>query len=302
MPINASPHYLKAEREYLDAETTNQKIMCLQKMITLAPKHKSSENLLKELKTRLKKLKYIKEKEAKKSGSSKKGIRKEGFQTIIIGMPNSGKSSLLKALTNATPNITPHPFTTTKPELGSLNFQGVPIQILDLPPINSEHFDKSFLDSADLILITLSSLDELSSISPLISNLSKPCIYIMVKVDILTSEQKRKLTEQLKSKRLNGLLISSITLENIPQLKEQIFQNSNLLRVYTKEPHKQPTPEPIVLHQGATVKDAAEKILKGFSKRIKQTRITGPSSKFPNQQVSLNHQLKDKDIIEFHTI
>jgi len=300
MPINASPHYLKAEREYLDAETTNQKIVCLQKMITLAPKHKSSENLLKELKTRLKKLKYTKEKEAKKSGSSKKGIRKEGFQTIIIGMPNSGKSSLLKALTNATPKIAPTPYTTSQPELGSLNFQGVPIQILDLPPINSEQFDKSFLDSADLILITLSSLDELHSIFPLIPP-AKPKIHILTKSDLLTLEQKRKLTEQLKAKRLDGLLISSITQENIPQLKGKILENTNLLRVYTKEPHKQPTPEPIILHQGATVKDAAEKILKGFSKRIKQTRITGPSSKFPNQQVSLTHLLKDKDIIEFHT-
>ena len=53
--------------------------------------------------------------------------------------------------------------------------------------------------------------------------------------------------------------------------------------------------------EGSTVKDIAEKILHGLSKQVKETRITGPSSKFPNQKTGLDHVLKDKDIVEFHT-
>ena len=52
---------------------------------------------------------------------------------------------------------------------------------------------------------------------------------------------------------------------------------------------------------GATVKDVAEKILHGFSKNIKETRIWGPSSKFSGQKVGLNHKLKDLDTVEFKT-
>jgi uncharacterized protein len=80
-----------------------------------------------------------------------------------------------------------------------------------------------------------------------------------------------------------------------------MFREMEVIRIYTKEPGKPKTPEPIVLPQGSTVKQAAEKILKGFSQKIKETHLTGPSSKFPNQKVGLSHILKDKDIVEFHT-
>jgi ribosome-interacting GTPase 1 len=54
-----------------------------------------------------------------------------------------------------------------------------------------------------------------------------------------------------------------------------------------------------VLNENSTVKDVAEKIFHGLSRNVKETRVTGPSSKFPNQKVSLEHTLKDRDIVEF---
>ena len=57
----------------------------------------------------------------------------------------------------------------------------------------------------------------------------------------------------------------------------------------------------MILNQDSTVKEAAEKILKGFSKQVKETRIWGPSSKFPGQIVGMNHKLKDLDTVEFRT-
>ncbi|RMD66154.1 GTP-binding protein HSR1, partial [Candidatus Pacearchaeota archaeon] len=56
MPINAGPEYLKAEKEYLKAKDIDEKIYWLEEMIRRAPKHKGAENLLAELRSRLKKL------------------------------------------------------------------------------------------------------------------------------------------------------------------------------------------------------------------------------------------------------
>ena len=56
----------------------------------------------------------------------------------------------------------------------------------------------------------------------------------------------------------------------------------------------------MVLKDGSTVRDVAEGIYKGFSLKVKETRLTGPSGKFPNQKVGLNHEVKDKDVVEFH--
>jgi len=55
----------------------------------------------------------------------------------------------------------------------------------------------------------------------------------------------------------------------------------------------------MVMKQNSTLKDAAEKILKGMSNKIKRARVWGPSSKFGGQTIGLGHTLKDKDTIEF---
>lgn len=75
----------------------------------------------------------------------------------------------------------------------------------------------------------------------------------------------------------------------------------SVIRIYTKEPGKPVSQIPATLPEGSTIKDVAESILKGFSQKVKETRLTGPSSKFPNQRVGLSHILKDLDIVEFHT-
>ena len=57
MPINASPEYGAAKKEYLAAYTIEEKIEKLKKMISLAPSHKGAENLRAQLRLKLAKLK-----------------------------------------------------------------------------------------------------------------------------------------------------------------------------------------------------------------------------------------------------
>jgi len=301
MPINATHSFFTAEKKYLSAESLEDKVFYLEEMIREAPKHKSSENLLKELRTRLKKLKAKSEKAAKKSGG-KKGIRKEGFQCVLVGLPNSGKSSVLSKITNAHPKITPHPFATTQPEIGTMDYDGVKAQIVDIPSIGNENFNKSLVNSADCLLIIIEKISDLKDIKPhLERSKAKHRIIVFNKADVLSDTELRKAAATIKSKRLNGLLLSTKTLHNTLELKKKIFQAMHVIRVFTKEPGKPKTNLPIVLPENSTVKDAAEYIRKRFSKQVKETRLTGPSSKFPNQRVGLSHKLKDLDIIEFHT-
>ena len=51
----------------------------------------------------------------------------------IIGMPNSGKSSLLSVLTSAKPKIANYPFTTINPNLGVANYNNKEIILADIP-------------------------------------------------------------------------------------------------------------------------------------------------------------------------
>lgn len=300
MPINASYEYINAEKVYLNAKTLNEKIVALEEMIRVAPKHKSSENLLAGLRSRLKKLREKQEKSKKVGKSTTKAIRKEGFQIVLLGLPNSGKSSLLTKLTNAHPHISQVPFTTQTPEIGTMDFEGVKAQIIDLPSVGSDFLDLGIINTADLIILVIENLSDLEKLIPLTSKSGGKILIALNKSDLFSENYIRRLEETIRSKHLKAIILSSLTEYNINKLKEAIFLSMNIIRVFTKEPRKSPTNIPIILQQNSTVKDVAESIRHGFFLQIKETHITGPSSKFPNQKVGLSHILKDRDIIEFH--
>ncbi|HUW44090.1 MAG TPA: GTPase [Bacillota bacterium] len=297
---NQSPQYQKAESKFLDAQTDEERIRYLEEMIRECPKHKSSEKMLANLKTRYKKLKE-KLVRMKKSGKGKKeGIRKEEMQAIIVGFTNSGKSSLLSILTNAKPTISDIKFSTTHPLIGMVPYAGTQIQLIENPAIDSEFYDKGIVHTADTLLVLISDLKDLEKIRSKINSKAKQII-VFNKIDNLNEAEKRKISANLQSKKYNFVLISTKTNDWLEELKNKLFQSFGKLRIFTKEPGKERSQKPIILKPDSTIKDVAEKILKGFSDKVKEIRIWGPSSKFPGQIVGLNHELKDLDVVEFKT-
>ncbi len=119
---------------------------------------------------------------------------------------------------------------------------------------------------------------------------------------MLEETELRKLQATLSSKYKNTDFIlwnkNKSKLET-KKLKEKIFKTFPIIRIYTKEPGKKASIEPMILKSGSKISDSAEKIRKGLSKNITQIRVWGPSSKFGGQTVGLEHKLKDKDIVEF---
>ncbi len=300
MPINAGYEYFDAEKKYLAAQTIEEKIAALEEMIRKAPHHKGSENFLAELKTRLKKLKEKSEK-IKKSGGGKKGIKKEGYQCVLLGLTNSGKSALLAALTNAKPLVSANMFTTKEPELGTMDYEGVKAQIVDIPSVGSVNFDAGLVNNADCLLLVIERLEDMGKLEASLSRATGKRIIVINKIDLLNYDERRKLAERCRAKRVDAVFVSSINGEGILELKKRIFESMNVIRVYMKEPGKSASNVPAVLPVGSSVKDVAESIFHGFASKVKETKITGPSAKFANQKVGLAHVLRDKDIVEFHT-
>ncbi len=305
MPINVNnPEYTKAEIAFHNSKSIEAQLIALNKMISHAPTHKGAENLRQQLTTRRKKLELQLEKNKKKSKGTKLGIKKEDLQAILVGQTNVGKSSLLKQLTNANPKISPVPFTTNEPIIGIMTHKYTQIQIIEIPAINGENFNKSLVHTADTILILIEDFQDIEKIKNQLSMATGKFIVVFNKSDLLTKEEKRKLKAKFESKKYNFEIVSCIPFypENgIEELKEKIFKSFDILRVFTKEPDKEKSKKPIIMKPNSNVKDVAEKILKGFSKRIKTTKIWGPSSKFAGQIVGLNHKLKDLDTVEFTT-
>ncbi len=294
MPINAGPEYFAAEKRYSEARTTEQKIAALQDMIRTAPKHKGAEHLLADLRKRLSKLKREALIERRKTHKPKFIIRKEGAaQICIIGLTNSGKSTLLNSLTNAHVEVSEHPYTTKEPKVGMMLYNDLQFQLIEIPSsFNSE--SPGLLHSCDLII-------------PVMDSTQSPY------------KQKDYLTEILKKNRLESkkmifvknkskvcgldqaiVCIDAKSGTGLEELKEKIWQNLNLIKVYTKSPRKPKDIPALALEKNSTVENIAKEIHKDFIKTFKFARIFN-STKFSGKKVGLDYKLHDNDVVEIHT-
>lgn len=295
MPINATAEYYAAEKKYLAAKSKEEKIVALEEMIREAPRHKGGHTLLAQLKSRLKKLKE-EQKRASKSGSHAKfSIKKEGAATVcLIGITNSGKSSLLNLLTAAEAEVGNYPFVTKLPEVGMMYYKDLQIQIIEIPALLTPEFCSLLQLASESVVVFDSTQDfekqkeEMEKVLEKYFDLKNSVIYVANKID------------DTKSNPSEYLQISTHTGEGIEELKEKIFEELNLIRVYTKKPGKKKDLPALGLKQNATVDDVLELIHKDFRKNFNFARVFN-SKKHSGQKVGLDYKLEDGDVIEIHT-
>ncbi len=145
MPANLPPQYVKAEEEYRRATCPAERLERLRELFRLLPKHKGTEKLQSDLKTKISRARD--EVDGAKAGGGKKGgvshrVPSDGAgQVVLVGPPNSGKSALLAALTNARPEVAAYPFTTRAPYPGIATWRDVRLQLVDLPPVSADFLE-----------------------------------------------------------------------------------------------------------------------------------------------------------------
>ncbi len=322
MPANLPPQFYQLEREYREKKTIKEKIEVLKKMYAIMPKHKGTDKLQAEIKARISKLKEELENERKRGGKrSFIHIEKEGTgQITLVGPPNTGKSTILSMLSNARPDIGDYPFTTKTPCVGMVPFEDIQLQMIDLHPIaegSIPFWVVEIIRNSDLLLIVLSfDIDIEEGFKKTIEVLrekkievvrepSEEGIFGMIKKKGVVFINKKDICEDNYSKKFNLPLKtisgSSFEEKDLDELKRVLFKELGIIRVYTKEPGKPPDfKDPLILKEGSTVYDAAERLHKEIARKLKYARLWG-SSKFDGQRVFKNQVLKDKDIVEFHT-
>ena len=138
MSSNIGPEAQAAHERYEDAKTLQEKYTALQEFIRLCPKHKSTEKIRRNAKIALSKLRAkLKDERLRRKGTGLQWfVAKEGCaQVVLLGLSNSGKSTLLNALTGSNSEVSSQAYTTKKPEIGITEVKGARIQIVELPAL-----------------------------------------------------------------------------------------------------------------------------------------------------------------------
>lgn len=338
MPTNVTPEYKKAEEAYRKAREPKERLDCLKEMLRTIPKHKGTEHLQSDIKTRIKQL--TEELAGPKKGGKRSGpshvVRNEGAaQLCMIGPPNAGKSSLHARLTGSHSDVGPYPYTTHLPIPGMLPFEDIHFQLVDLPPVSREFMEPwlvNTLQHADGVLLVIDVADPecLEQVPVVLERLAEkkiflrsgwpglepvamqddneddpfrmdlPTVLIANKSDLDPDPEEVKILEELLGLRYPALTMSAETGDGLAELGPFLFKALQIVRVYTKSPGKPAdNDKPFTARHGDTVHDVARLVHKDIARDLKFARMWG-SEVFDGQQVGHDHLVADGDLIELH--
>jgi small GTP-binding protein len=304
MPANLPPQFFELQQKLNQTKDIQEKIEILEEMLAICPKHKGTERVQEEIKKKIAKLK----KEKPKKASQKEEIyfvKKEGAgQVLILGVPNSGKTSLVNFLCNTDFKVADYPFTTNFPTPGMMRYENLLIQIVDTPPLTQEFkpgWLKNLARQADLILVLIDLSQEpeknLKEMMEILKEWKIEKEKILIFGNKLDLEEGRKNFEKLKENfEIFGISIKDkINTEN---LKERIFKALKIIRVYPKEPKKEVDFEnPVVLKEGARLIDFVKEIKEEWVEKFKGAKLYEKNLK-NFKMVGRDYLLKDGDIVE----
>jgi GTP-binding protein len=166
----------------------------------------------------------------------------------LVGFPNAGKSTLLSVLTSAKPKIADYPFTTLKPNLGIVAYRDFQsFVIADIPGIiegaaegkGLGHYFLRHIERNSTLLFLIPAdtedvkkeydilIDELRRYNP--EMLDKDRLIVISKCDMLDDELQAEMKAQLDQdfKGMEYMMISSISQQNLQQLKDKLWKMLN---------------------------------------------------------------------------
>ncbi len=331
MPANLTPDYHRAEQMYRQAETSEDRLAALEEMLRTIPKHKGTDKMCAELKRK------ISQSKRELTSSGKKGAahhdifhvpRQGAGQVVLLGAPNTGKSSLVTTLTNAECKVAEYPFTTQMPQPGMARHEDVPIQLVDMPPITREHVPPGMagrLHLADVILIVVdlsgaTLLDDVECCLELYAHRKwtpthlpdpdvpedtealepKRTLVACTHGDAPGAEQEFDTLVELYGSRLKFRKVSVVSGEGLSELLKELFDLLHVVRIYAKPPGKPvDKSSPFLMRKGSTIQDLAITVHRGLGENLKGARVWGEAV-YNGQNVPHDYELNDKDVVELH--
>ncbi len=338
MPANLSPDYKAAEAAFRQSSEPKERLDRLREMLRTIPKHKGTEHLQADIKTRIKQL--TEELAAGRKGGARSGpshvVRPEGAaQIALLGPPNSGKSTLHDRLTRSRAEAGPYPFTTQFPQPGMIPYEDVNLQLVDLPPITADYTVSWIVNAlqptdAALLVVDVGAPECLDQLAGLLSALASrkinlvpewnrpdteaqeeiedpfairlPAALIAARAEeVPNAEEEIEILQELLEIRYPSMAVSARTGNGLEGLARWLFETLEVVRVYTKAPGRPPDfGQPFTVRRGDTVYDVARMVHQEIADNFKFGRLWRNGSR-NGRQVGRNYRVADRDVLELVT-
>jgi small GTP-binding protein len=236
-------------------------------------------------------------------------VRREGAaQIALVGAPNSGKSSLLQALSNVQIKTGDYAFTTTRPVPALTRIGGVLVQLVEIPGLIEGAGENrgggrallGVLREADAMVLchdSSAALDGLETIRRELAagGISLPAILAATKTDEAPPGAVQRLSAALPELEL--VAVSVLDEASLEAFREAVWQLTGLIRIYLRH-DREPDDDPVALRPPATVVDVARTIHHELAESCRGARVWGPSARFEGQRVGRDHVVADGDTVE----
>jgi len=205
-------------------------------------------------------------------------------------------------------------------------FEDIGFQLIDLPPVCHEHVEPWVYDlirGSDLVWLVISvqaPLQGLELVEELLGKRAiglypadseapeaprpgwsyKKTMLVVTGMDLPGAEGDLEALEELVELPWPRVSVSSKEELSLQALGPATFKALDIIRVYSKEPRKDPDmTKPFTLRTGSTVEDLAKAIHREIAEEVKFARVWGPSA-FDGQSVHEHHVLEEGDVVELH--
>ncbi|UCG43679.1 MAG: 50S ribosome-binding GTPase [candidate division WOR-3 bacterium] len=303
MKIHHDIEFMKLRKRLKHPEDLGERVRLLEQLVALKPRDPKNRHLQRGFRKELESLRARKRQHRHHAQSPYERL---SFKRVLalVGRTNTGKSRLLAALTGTEPEVSPNEFTTFQPEYGLALCKDVPVGVVEVPALYDGDTDPAklrFVRSCDVLCVCCRKRKDFDFAVERLKEMK-----VLLGPEPGPEPRDRTLDQQVVRPGLVAAWeeipdtgLPHVRIDDPEQVKAAAYPLLGVKRFYTMR-HGLVEGKPLVFPARAevTIADFAAKLHKKFRDRFKRARVTGPSAKFDNETVGLDHALLDGDRIE----